>query len=236
MLRITNRFGEIDREQAKGLGCDVLNGDEWIEQEVDILLPAALENQINVETAPKINDSVKVIVEGANGPTTPEADEIIKKKNIWMIPDFLANAGGVTCSYFEQVQCNMNYFWTKEEVLKKLDVPDNVVTGQIAALRSGRYGILRALPTDNEMLDELAKFLQTTATRTHYLAKNSDACGTTIADLDLRAQSGVTIIAVVRNGNPTANPPADFELAAGDVLVLVGSHQQLDDAESLLAP
>lgn len=121
MLRITNRFGEIDREQAKGLGCDVLDGDEWIEQEVDILLPAALENQINVETAPKINDSVKVIVEGANGPTTPEADEIIKKKNIWMIPDFLANAGGVTCSYFEQVQCNMNYFWTKEEVLKKLN-------------------------------------------------------------------------------------------------------------------
>ena len=121
-------------------------------------------------------------------------------------------------------------------MLKKLDVPDNIVTGQIAALRAGRYGILRAAPTDDEMLDELAKFLQTTATRTHYLAKESSACGKTIADLDLRAQSGLTIIAVVRNGKPTANPPADFELDAGDVLVLVGSHQQLDDAESLLAP
>lgn len=118
---IADRFGEIDIEKAKGLGFEILPGDAWIDQEVDILVPAALENQINAETAPRIKSTVKVIVEGANGPTTPEADEIIKSKNIWMIPDFLANAGGVTCSYFEQVQCNMNYYWTKEEVLEKLD-------------------------------------------------------------------------------------------------------------------
>ncbi|MEG1442350.1 MAG: glutamate dehydrogenase, partial [Oscillospiraceae bacterium] len=55
------------------------------------------------------------------GPTTIEADEMIKAKNIFVVPDFLCNAGGVTCSYFEQVQCNMNYFWSKEEVLEKLD-------------------------------------------------------------------------------------------------------------------
>lgn len=120
------------------------------------------------------------------------------------------------------------------QVLKKMDVPDNVVTGQIATLRAGRYGMLRSLPTDNETLDDLAKFLQTTATRTHYLAKESEACGKTIAVVNLRAESGVTIIAVVRNGKPTTNPPADFELGAGDVLVLVGSHQQLDVADKLL--
>ncbi len=121
LMSITNRFGEIDKPKALELGFEILPGGDWIEQDVDILIPAALENQINAETAGKIKSSVKVIVEGANGPTTPEADEIIKKKNIWMIPDFLANAGGVTCSYFEQVQCNMNYYWTKEEVLSKLD-------------------------------------------------------------------------------------------------------------------
>jgi glutamate dehydrogenase (NAD(P)+) len=121
LLEITNRFGEIDQERAKELGYEVLSGDAWIEQDADILVPAALENQINGETAPRISDRVKVIVEGANGPSTPEADEIIKEKGIWMIPDFLANAGGVTCSYFEQVQSNMNYFWPKEEVLSKLD-------------------------------------------------------------------------------------------------------------------
>jgi len=64
---------------------------------------------------------VKIIAEGANGPTTPEADAVIKKRGIFVIPDFLANAGGVTCSYFEQVQGNQNYFWTKDEVLSKLD-------------------------------------------------------------------------------------------------------------------
>ena len=70
----------------------------------------------------KISKKVKVIAEGANGPTTLEADKVIEERGIFLIPDFLANAGGVTCSYFEQVQSNMNYFWEKEEVLGKLDV------------------------------------------------------------------------------------------------------------------
>ncbi|HPI21433.1 MAG TPA: Glu/Leu/Phe/Val dehydrogenase [Candidatus Kapabacteria bacterium] len=121
LKEMTNKFGEIDKVKAKEAGFEILPGEAWIEQEVDILVPAALENQVNAETAPKIKSTVKLIAEGANGPTTPEADEIIKAKNIWVVPDFLANAGGVTCSYFEQVQCNMNYFWEKEEVLSKLD-------------------------------------------------------------------------------------------------------------------
>lgn len=121
LISITDRFGEIDVNKARELGYEIFPGEAWIEQEVDILVPAAIENQINATTAPKMAKSVKIIAEGANGPTTPEADEIIKSRNIWVIPDFLANAGGVTCSYFEQVQCNMNYFWSKEEVLEKLD-------------------------------------------------------------------------------------------------------------------
>jgi len=121
LLGITNNYGGIDRKKAEGLGYEVLPGEEWIEQDVDILIPAALENEINEGTVNKIGSRVKIIAEGANGPTTPEADQVIKEKGIFMIPDFLANAGGVTCSYFEQVQSNMNYFWTKDEVLGKLD-------------------------------------------------------------------------------------------------------------------
>jgi glutamate dehydrogenase (NAD(P)+) len=64
---------------------------------------------------------VKIVAEGANGPTTPEADAVLKKRGIFNIPDFLCNAGGVTCSYFESVQNDMNYYWPKEEVLAKLD-------------------------------------------------------------------------------------------------------------------
>jgi len=122
LLKITDRFGGIDKEKAKELGYEVLPGDAWIEQEVDILIPAALENQIREDNVNKINQKVRIIAEGANGPTTPDADKVIKEREIFMIPDFLANAGGVTCSYFEQVQSNMNYFWEKDEVLGKLDV------------------------------------------------------------------------------------------------------------------
>lgn len=118
---IKDEFGTIDKQKAKDLGYEILDGGEWISQDVDILLPCALENQIIPETATKISNQVKIICEGANGPTTPDADAIIKEKNIYLVPDFLCNAGGVTCSYFEQVQCNMNYFWPKEEVLEKLD-------------------------------------------------------------------------------------------------------------------
>jgi len=121
LLAITDRFGTIDKAKAESLEYERLPGEAWIEQDVDILIPAALENQINAESVKKIKSTVKLIAEGANGPTTPEADEVIKKKNIFVIPDFLANAGGVTCSYFEQVQSNMNYFWTREEVFQKLD-------------------------------------------------------------------------------------------------------------------
>lgn len=121
MASIKDSFGTIDTEKAKDMGCELLDGGEWIAQDVDIILPCALENQITPDTFSKISKQVKVICEGANGPTTPDCDELIKGRNIYLIPDFLCNAGGVTCSYFEQVQCNMNYFWSKEEVLEKLD-------------------------------------------------------------------------------------------------------------------
>lgn len=122
LLRITNRFGGIDKKKAREAGYEVLPGDAWIEQDVDILIPAALENQITIENVSKIRPKVKLIAEGANGPTSPAADKVIHERGIFMIPDFLCNAGGVTCSYFEQVQCNTNYYWQKDEVLGKLDV------------------------------------------------------------------------------------------------------------------
>jgi len=85
-------------------------------------MPSALESQITAANVQSIRPTVRLIAEGANGPTTPDADKVIAERGIFVIPDFLANAGGVTCSYFEQVQSNMNYFWEKDEVLGKLDV------------------------------------------------------------------------------------------------------------------
>jgi glutamate dehydrogenase len=122
LLGITDRFGGIDKTKAADLGYEVLPGEAWIEQEADILIPAALENQITLENVGAISDRVKIVAEGANGPTSPDADKALHERGIFVVPDLLANAGGVTCSYFEQVQSNMNYFWEKDEVLGKLDV------------------------------------------------------------------------------------------------------------------
>ncbi|HZK27172.1 MAG TPA: Glu/Leu/Phe/Val dehydrogenase [Thermoclostridium sp.] len=121
LINITDSYGTIDKDKAAELGCEIIPGDAWIEQDVDILVPAALENQITAKNVNNISKQVKVLLEAANGPTTPDADKVIKERGIFLIPDFLANAGGVTCSYFEQVQCNMNYFWEKDEVLEKLE-------------------------------------------------------------------------------------------------------------------
>lgn len=119
---ITNPFGGIDKNKAISKGYEVHPGEEWISQEVDILVPAALENAINKSNVGQINDKVKVLAEAANGPTTPEASIIMEENGIYIIPDLLCNVGGVTTSYFEQVQSNMNYFWEKDEVLSKLDI------------------------------------------------------------------------------------------------------------------
>ena len=80
-----------------------------------------MEGQVTADTVGKMSKGIKIVAEGANGPCTPEADEYFKKNNIFDIPDFLCNAGGVTTSYFEQVQNDMNFYWSKDEVLGRLD-------------------------------------------------------------------------------------------------------------------
>jgi glutamate dehydrogenase (NAD(P)+) len=122
LLAITNSFGEIDKHKADERGYERLPGEAWIQQEVDILVPAALENQITTENVQSIGQQVRILAEGANGPTTPDADATLNERGVLVIPDLLANAGGFICSYFEEVQGNMNYYWRRDEVLGKLDV------------------------------------------------------------------------------------------------------------------
>ncbi len=121
LMSIVDKFGTIDKDKAQAKGYELLDGMAWLSQDVDILIPAALENQLTPAVFDQISPKVKFIAEGANGPTTPDCDRLITERGIYLIPDFLCNAGGVTCSYFEQVQSNMNYFWDKDEVLGKLD-------------------------------------------------------------------------------------------------------------------
>jgi glutamate dehydrogenase len=121
LMTITDQYGSIDKAKAKAAGYVIEEANAWITKDVDILIPAALEGQINADSVKQISSKVKLVAEGANGPTTPEADEVFKKHGVFVIPDFLCNAGGVTVSYFEGVQNDMNFYWTKQEVLEKLD-------------------------------------------------------------------------------------------------------------------
>jgi glutamate dehydrogenase (NAD(P)+) len=98
---------------------ECMTNEDLLEMDVDILCPSALENVITGENAPRIK--AKIVAELANGPTTPEADEILHEKGVHILPDFLCNAGGVTVSYFEMVQNFYMYYWTAEEVYEQLD-------------------------------------------------------------------------------------------------------------------
>lgn len=106
-------------EGYKEDGAESVSNEELLLLDVDVLIPAALENQINDKNASKIK--AKFIAEGANGPTTPEADRILESKGVVVIPDVLANAGGVVCSYFEWVQDIQAYFWDVDQINQSLD-------------------------------------------------------------------------------------------------------------------
>jgi glutamate dehydrogenase (NAD(P)+) len=100
-------------------GAELVPNDELLKLDCDVLVPAALENQITSQNAHDIK--AKLIVEGANGPTTPEADEILRKRGVILVPDILANAGGVTVSYFEWVQDLQSFFWSEHEINARLE-------------------------------------------------------------------------------------------------------------------
>jgi glutamate dehydrogenase (NAD(P)+) len=100
-------------------GAEPLSNDQLFALEVDVVIPAALENQITIENAPAIR--ARVVVEGANGPTTPEAHHHLHKRGVFVVPDILANSSGVTASYFEWVQDRYGYFWTETEVNDRLE-------------------------------------------------------------------------------------------------------------------
>jgi len=112
------KFSE-EHGSVKGFpGSREISTDELFALDVDVLIPAALENQLDARRATTVK--AKVVAEAANGPTTPGGDEILNEKGVFVIPDILANAGGVTVSYFEWVQNGMGYYWSEEEVDEKL--------------------------------------------------------------------------------------------------------------------
>jgi glutamate dehydrogenase/leucine dehydrogenase len=120
-------------------GCKNITNEELLETKCDILIPAALENQITKANADKVK--AKIVAEGANGPTTPEADKILNERGIMLVPDILANSGGVTASYYEWVQNLTREHWTIEEVNQKLE-------NKIVKAFSDVYNLMRKEESD----------------------------------------------------------------------------------------
>ncbi|MDY0095613.1 MAG: Glu/Leu/Phe/Val dehydrogenase [Candidatus Vecturithrix sp.] len=121
LRKIADPFGSIHKKRAMEAGYGVLPGDAWLEQDVDILIPAALENQISVDNVGRISEQVKLIAEGAYGATTPEADRELNQRHILLIPDLLCSGRGMISHYLEQVQSNMNSSWGEHEMLTDPD-------------------------------------------------------------------------------------------------------------------
>ena len=131
LRRISDEYGSIDMARAKELGYTVLPAYTWLTRAVDVLIPAATERQISRDNARDIHQQVRLVVEGANGPTTAEADAILAERGIVVVPDVLANAGGVTASFFEQVQSNTGHYWSREDVISALRESMTKAFGQI---------------------------------------------------------------------------------------------------------
>lgn len=156
---ITDSFGTVNKALAVEAGYEVRDGDAWRSADVDVLIPAALENTITGQTVGSISPQVRVLAEAANGPTTPDADHELYQRGIFVIPDFLCNGGGVTASYFEQVQNAYNFYWTEEDVLTRLD---RKMTGAFQTVHemAQRKGVHNRLAAYLVAVDRVAKAMK----------------------------------------------------------------------------
>jgi glutamate dehydrogenase (NAD(P)+) len=121
LMSITDQYGSINKKLALEAGYLFEDGEAWLSKDVDVLVPSAMEGQINQENVSAISEKVRIVAEGANGPVTLEADAALNERKVHIIPDFLCNAGGVTSSYLEEVQCKAEHWWSKDTVLAEVD-------------------------------------------------------------------------------------------------------------------
>lgn len=145
----SNNKGTLD-----GFKADKITNEELLELNVDVLVPAAMEDQITKHNADAIK--AKLIVEGANGPTSANADIILNKNNVMVVPDILANAGGVTVSYFEWVQNRLGYYWTEERVNRRADRTMKSAFEKVYAA-SQKYGVSMRISAYIVAIDAVAK-------------------------------------------------------------------------------
>ena len=165
LIRAKNDTGRLDAAAAAAAGAATIGNAELLELDVDLLVPAALENQITAANAGRVR--APVIVEVANGPTTAEADAILAAAGTLVVPDILANAGGVTVSYFEWVQNRQGFYWSADEVAARLEA---VMTREFAAIhdRMEALGIPMRTAAYAQALDRIGAAVAALGTRSDF--------------------------------------------------------------------
>ncbi len=161
----------------------------------------------------------------------PDLDIIVRTRYVAEIDRLYSM--GVNQVIPEEFETSVEIF---ARVLQEYHLPRNVISLQVDLIRKEHYGTLRGMRLQGKQLDELSQFLVGTTTDTLLVLEGSPAVGQSLAEIELRSRSGVTTIAVVRNGQSFHNPPPDFRLAVGDIIVILGSHKELDDAMKFLSP
>ncbi|MBI2421509.1 MAG: cation:proton antiporter [Candidatus Hydrogenedentes bacterium] len=214
-------------EKARQHGEEVLVGDAT---RMHILEEAGLRQARALIVA--INDlraTLHTIAQARNH--RPDLYILVRSHNVGELGTLYTKGADVVVSSDFEVSIKMF-----ASVLTELHIPDNIIQAQIASVRAGGYGMLRGIALESpEQLQELMAVFRTTATQTWYINEEHHANGKSIAGLNLRAETGVSIIAVVRDGEPITNPSPQLDLHMGDVLVMVGTHAQLDAARKFLA-
>jgi CPA2 family monovalent cation:H+ antiporter-2 len=119
-------------------------------------------------------------------------------------------------------------------VLRRYHVPRNIITAQVDLLRRGGYGMMRGLKLPDSAMDEIQAILAAGTTDTFLIPPDSPSAGKSLTELNIRGRSGASILAIVRDGKPTLNPPADARLAPGDIVIIIGTHREVDSAFDVL--
>lgn len=212
---------------ARRLGENVLYGDATRKE---ILLHLGIETARVLVIAISDSDALRRILKTARN-LNPDLHIISRTRTVADIEDLYKLGSNEVIP--EEFETSIEIF---TRVLRQYHLPRNIIAAQVDLIRREGYGMFRGLKLPDATVDQLTAILTAGTTDTFLVLNESPACGKTVADLNLRFLSGCTIIAVVRDNKPTTNPPADFKIESGDVIVLLGTHAEIDIAFDLLSP
>ncbi|MDI6780389.1 MAG: cation:proton antiporter [Bacteroidota bacterium] len=223
---IADLNGEVVKA-AKNLGENIVYGDATRQ---DILTHLGIENSRVMVVAISDPDSTRRILRNAKS-LNPDIHIIVRTRSVLEIEDLYKLGADQVIP--EEYETSIEIF---TRVLRHYHLPRNIIAAQVGLIRREGYGMFRGLQLPDATMDQLAAILAAGTTDTYLVLNESPACGKSLSELDLRNRTGASIIAIVRENQPFTNPRANFKFQSGDVIVMLGTHAEIDNAFELLNP